>query len=85
MATMLSTINPGRHNVNLTEREVEVLNLVLEGKSSKEVAQMLFLSKRTIDFHLARIYEKLNVSNRVQAIRRATQLGLVSTAVQVVS
>jgi DNA-binding CsgD family transcriptional regulator len=63
--------------VNLTRREVEVLSLVLEGKSSREVASALFCSKRTIDFHLARIYEKLQVSNRVQAMRRATLLGLV--------
>ncbi|MEN6520753.1 MAG: helix-turn-helix transcriptional regulator [Armatimonadota bacterium] len=63
--------------VKLTKRESEVLSLVLEGKSSREVAAALFCSKRTVDFHLARIYEKLQVSNRVQAIRRATLLGLV--------
>lgn len=63
--------------VRLTKREIEVLTLVLEGKSSREVAAALYCSKRTIDFHLARIYEKLQVSNRVQAMRRATLLGLV--------
>ncbi len=63
--------------VRLTKREIEVLTLVLEGKSSREVATALYCSKRTIDFHLARIYEKLQVSNRVQAMRRATLLGLV--------
>lgn len=63
--------------VRLTKRESEVLALVLEGKSSREVAAALYCSKRTIDFHLARIYEKLQVSNRVQAMRRATLLGLV--------
>lgn len=63
--------------VKLTKRESEVLSLVLEGKSSKEVAEALYCSKRTIDFHLTRIYEKLQVSNRVQAMRRATLLGLV--------
>ena len=63
--------------VNLTKRELEVLNLVFEGKSSREVAALLFCSKRTVDFHLARIYEKLQVSNRVQAMRRAAMLGLV--------
>ncbi len=63
--------------VRLTKREIEVLTLVLEGKSSREVANALYCSKRTIDFHLARIYEKLQVSNRVQAMRRATMLGLV--------
>jgi len=63
--------------VRLTKREIEVLTLVLEGKSSREVAAALYCSKRTVDFHLARIYEKLQVSNRVQAMRRATLLGLV--------
>ena len=66
-----------RRVVRLTKREIQVLSLVLEGKSSREVAFALFCSKRTVDFHLARIYEKLQVSNRVQAIRRATLLGLV--------
>ena len=63
--------------VSLTKREIEVLSLVLEGKSSREVAAALVCSKRTVDFHLARIYEKLQVSNRVQAMLRAAQMGLV--------
>jgi DNA-binding CsgD family transcriptional regulator len=64
-------------SVKLTKREVEVLTLVIEGKSSKEVADQLFVSKRTVDFHLANIYEKLNVTNRVQAFREATRLNLI--------
>lgn len=71
-------INAG--GVTLTKREVEVLTLVIEGHSSKEVADMLYVSKRTVDFHLANIYDKLQVSNRVQAFRRATRLGLISPA-----
>lgn len=63
--------------IHLTKREMEVLGLVVEGKSSKEVAEELYVSKRTVDFHLANIYEKLQVSNRVQAFRRATSLGLI--------
>jgi len=63
--------------IHLTKRELEVLGLVIEGKSSKEVAEELYVSKRTVDFHLANIYEKLQVSNRVQAFRRATSLGLI--------
>jgi len=63
--------------IHLTKREMEVLGLVIEGKSSKEVAEELYVSKRTVDFHLANIYEKLQVSNRVQAFRRATSLGLI--------
>jgi len=67
--------------ITLTKREIEVLQLVLEGRSSKEVATSLCCSKRTVDFHLARIYDKLEVSNRVQAMRRATLLGLIPDSV----
>lgn len=63
--------------IKLTKREVEVLSLVIEGKSSKEVADQLFVSKRTVDFHLANIYSKLSVSNRLQAFREATRRGLL--------
>ena len=78
MATMLPIVELEESRDVLTVREVQVLRLILEGRSSKEVAESLYLSKRTVDFHLARIYEKLNVTNRVQAIRRAAELGLVS-------
>ncbi len=67
--------------ISLTKREIEVLQLVLEGKSSKEVAMSLCCSKRTVDFHLARIYDKLEVSNRVQAMRRAALLGIIPSGV----
>jgi DNA-binding CsgD family transcriptional regulator len=70
----------GERIVKLTKREIEVLSLVLEGRSSREVAAALVCSKRTVDFHLARIYDKLNVSNRVQAMRRAAMLGLVEVS-----
>ena len=64
-------------SIRLTKRELEVLSLVIEGRSSKDVADALYVSKRTVDFHLANIYDKLQVSNRVQAFRRATRLGLI--------
>ncbi len=69
--------------VKLTKREVEVLTHVVQGRSSKEVADTLFVSKRTVDFHLANIYDKLHVSNRVQAFRRATKLGLIPYEAQI--
>ena len=69
--------NDEQQAVKLTKREIEVLTLVIEGKSSKEVAEQLFVSKRTVDFHLANIYSKLSVSNRVQAFREATRRGLI--------
>ena len=63
--------------IKLTKREAEVLSLLIEGKSSREAAAMLYINKRTVDFHLANIYDKLQVSNRVQAFRRAARLGLI--------
>lgn len=63
--------------VRLTLREIEVLRLIAQGHSSKEVSELLFISKRTVDFHLTNMYGKLGVVNRVQAMRAATRLGLL--------
>lgn len=63
--------------VKLTKRELEVLKLIMDGKSSKDAADAIYVSKRTIDFHLANVYDKLQVSNRVQAFRRAVRLGFI--------
>jgi DNA-binding NarL/FixJ family response regulator len=69
-----------RDAAHLTPRELEILSLIVEGHSSKIVADMLFVSKRTVDFHLDNIYEKLQVSNRMQALQRAMRLGLLPKA-----
>ncbi len=63
--------------VKITAREIEVLQLIVEGLSSKEVADKLYISKRTVDFHLQNVYEKLQATNRLDAFRRAARLGLV--------
>ena len=52
---------------NLTEREVEVLNLLAEGHSNDEIASSLSVTKSTIKKHLESIFNKLGVYNRVQA------------------
>ena len=67
----------GAKAVKLSIRETEVLSLIARGNTSKEVAEALFLSKRTVDFHLCNVYEKLEVDNRIQAFRKAAQLGLI--------
>jgi len=76
---MPSTTRPDHAHraVRLTKREIEVLSLIAQGHSSKEAADTLYVSKRTVDFHLANIYDKLQVNNRVQAFRAATRLGLI--------
>lgn len=63
----------------LTEREREILRLIFDGKCSSEVATILCVSKRTVDFHLARAYVKLGVSNRFQAFKRAIELGIIES------
>jgi ATP/maltotriose-dependent transcriptional regulator MalT len=65
--------------VRLTKRELEILSLIVEGHPSKKVAELLFVSKRTIDFHLDNIYQKLQVTNRMQALQKASRLGLITT------
>ncbi len=67
----------GSEPITLTRREVEILTLVVEGHSSKDVADILFISKRTVDFHLDNVYGKLKVRNKMQALQRATKLGLL--------
>ena len=68
----------GDEPIKLSKREIEVLTHIMAGKASKNVAEQLCVSKRTVDFHLANIYEKLGCGNRVQAYRRAVSLGLIA-------
>lgn len=78
MPTLMPARPEGVHRaIRLTKREIEVLTLIAQGHSSKEAADALYVSKRTVDFHLANIYDKLQVNNRVQAFRAATRLGLI--------
>jgi LuxR family maltose regulon positive regulatory protein len=70
----------GAEDAYLTKREVEILSLIVEGHASKQVADILFVSKRTVDFHLDNIYSKLNVTNRMQALNKAQRLGLLQIA-----
>jgi LuxR family maltose regulon positive regulatory protein len=63
---------------SLSEREIEVLQLVAEGLSNQEIAAQLYLSLRTIKFHTSNIYGKLGVKSRTEAIAKARDLGLLS-------
>jgi two-component system response regulator DesR len=59
----------------LTEREKEVLELIADGKNTKEIASQLYLTNGTIRNYISIILDKLNVSNRVEAIRRFNEKG----------
>ncbi len=62
----------------LTQREVEVLKLLAEGKSNKEIGSALFISETTVKTHLRNIFGKLNVLSRTEAISTAAKRGLIN-------
>ena len=66
--------------IDLTARELEVLQRVAAGLSNRQIAQELWLSDQTIKFHLHRIYRKLGVANRTEAARYAYERGLAESA-----
>lgn len=61
----------------LSNRELEILKLVAQGMSNREIADFLFLSKYTIECHIKHIYRKLCVGNRLKAINTARDLGIL--------
>ena len=61
----------------LTAREIEVLKLIAEGKSNREIAELLFISARTVDHHRARIMEKLRLKGTAELTKYAINRGYV--------
>lgn len=61
----------------LTARERDVLAALAEGRSNKQIALALHVSEQAVKYHLTNLYRKLDAANRVEALRRATELGLV--------
>ena len=74
-----SDTGPSPATKNLTKREREILALVAEGMSNREIAERLVLSPETVKSHVAAILEKLNVSDRTQAAIYAVRNGLVES------
>ncbi len=62
----------------LSERELEVLQLLVHGASNQEIAQELVIVLDTVKRHVSHIFSKLGVKNRVQAVKQARVLGLLS-------
>ncbi len=65
-----------RQAASLTQRENDILALLAEGKSNREISRSLFLSEKTVKAHLAAIFRKLGVSNRTQAAMAAVSMGI---------
>src|SRR4051794_9561158 len=68
--------NGRRSEYSLTQREHDILELLAEGKSNREIAGRLYLSEKTVKAHLAAIFRKLGVTNRTQAAMMAVQMGV---------
>ena len=69
----------GNGHVALTKRERQILALVAEGHSNRQLARMLWLTEQTVKFHLSNIYRKLDVGNRTEASHWAHRNGLVAS------
>jgi len=68
---------PYKPGIDLTDRENEVLTLLVEGLTNPEIAEKLHVSKSTVKFHVSSILNKLQVSSRTEAVAKALQEGLI--------
>jgi DNA-binding NarL/FixJ family response regulator len=73
-----ATVPARQPAAKLTSRELEVLQLVVEGASNSRIAQALWVTEQTVKFHLTNVYRKLGVANRTEASRWATLNGVVA-------
>ena len=78
-------LNGRRNEYSLTQRENDILALLSEGRSNRDIAGALFLSEKTVKAHLAAIFRKLGVTNRTQAAMMAVQMGVGPTPGALVS
>ena len=71
-------VDPSRAaELGVTPREREVLGLIAQGLSNREIGERLFVSENTIKTHSSRLFDKLDARNRVQAVKKGKELGLV--------
>ena len=63
--------------LGVTPREHEILGLIAEGLSNREIGERLFVSENTVKTHSARLFDKLGVSRRLRAVQEGRKLGLI--------
>ncbi len=66
-----------QETLGISERELEVLKLLAAGRSNKEIASRLEVSPNTVKTHVAKLFDKLEVRRRTEAILRARELGMI--------
>ncbi len=67
---------------DLTERELEVLSLAGQGHTNKAIGEQLGISGRTVQGHMVRIFKKLQVNSRTEAVMRAVAAGLITVEIE---
>lgn len=67
-----------RDKLNISKREMEVLQLMAEGLSNQEIAARLFVSLNTIKTHSSNLFEKMDVKRRTQAVEKAKRMSIIS-------
>lgn len=65
-------------NLAISKRELEVLQLMADGLSNQEIAEKLFVSLNTVKTHSSKVYEKLEVKRRTQAVEKAKKHGIIA-------
>jgi DNA-binding CsgD family transcriptional regulator len=66
-----------REELRITPRELEILNLIAQGMSNREIAERLFVSENTVKTHSSRVFDKLGAKRRTQAVQIGKELGLL--------
>jgi DNA-binding CsgD family transcriptional regulator len=66
-----------REDLGITRRELEVLGLIAQGMSNREIAGKLFVSENTVKTHSSRVFDKLGAKRRTQAVQMGKELGLL--------
>jgi DNA-binding NarL/FixJ family response regulator len=78
MGTIKRLATPNDPRTLLSERERQVLRLLADGLSAKQIAYELGITQSTVSQHVCRIYDKLNVNNAVAAVRLAIRTGFIA-------
>ena len=76
-ATSFSPDERRRGDLGITRRELEILGLVAEGMSNREIAGKLFVSENTVKTHCSRAFDKLGAKRRTQAVQMGKEFGLL--------
>jgi DNA-binding CsgD family transcriptional regulator len=64
-------------DLGITKRELEILELIAQGMSNREIAEKLFVSENTVKTHSSRLFDKLSAKRRTQAVQIAKEMGLL--------